>query len=105
VSRSDGGNVARQIGVIADICGAVSTIGLVIFAILNSRRIVDIKTAEQPLIIAVTASAVAGTTLFIQGLLVYFGSVAQFQRRSPWWNLILGIFLLLVALGGWLVVR
>lgn len=101
----EGGNLSRQIGLIADICGAVSTIGLVIFAILNSQKIVNVNAAQQPIIIAIIASAVAGITLFIQGLLVYFDRVAQFQRRSPWWNLILGACLLLVAAGGLWVVR
>jgi hypothetical protein len=105
MSGSEEGSLARLIGLIADICGVISTIGLVIFAILNSRKIVNINSAQEPIVIAIIASAAAGVALLAQGLLVYFGRLAQFQRRSPWLNLILGIFLLLVAFGGWRVTR
>lgn len=105
MSGSEETNLASRIGIIADICGAISTIGIVVFAILNSRKILDINATQQPVIIAIVASAVAGLTLLIQGFLVYFKKVAQFQRRSPWWNLILGFFLLLIAYGGWRVTR
>jgi hypothetical protein len=101
----EGGGIARQVGLIADICGAVSTIGIVIFAILNSRRIVNINVVQQPVVIGIIASAIAGITFLSQGPLVYFGKIHQFQRRSPWWNLTLGIFLLAVATLGWWVVR
>lgn len=105
MSGPEDGNLARHIGLIADICGAISTIGIVVFAVLNSRKIVDVNAVQQPVILAIIASAIAGIVLLIQGFLVYFAKVAQFQRRSPWWNLILGAFLLLVAAGGWWVIR
>jgi hypothetical protein len=105
MSGPEDGKLARQISIVADICGATSTIGIVIFAILNSRKIVNINATQQPVIIAIIASAAAGITLLIQGFLVYFGKISQFQRRSPWLTLILGFFLLLIASGGWWAVK
>jgi hypothetical protein len=95
------GNGPKRLALIADICGACSTIGLILLWILKSQRILDIEDVKEPLVIAVVAAFITGVILVGQGISRYFSFFATFRSRSPWWDLVLGIALLSIAFGGW----
>ena len=95
------GNAGRLISQVADICGICAALGVVALQILRTYKVVQFDGTKQPIVLGAAAAAIAGLALLAYGITKYFRWKHQFQKRSPWSDLIVGLLLILVALGGW----